>query len=513
MTTRDQQGREAESARPVLLSRRSLCGGIAALPLAPLANAAALGPDSGRFGPPQPYSWDMLAERARAMASRPYQAEAAAPGAQAIDYDGAGKLTYGPAPTLTGMVRLLPVNRHAPVPVRLNVVQGSSARRLLSGKGLFPAGGKAAPGGLRVLRPDGEGDWLSFLGASYFRTAGAQNQYGISARGVAINTGLDEGEEFPRFTEFWIETLGDARMRVDALLDGPSLCGAMRIESALGPEGVVQDVTAVFEIRRDIRRLGIAPASSMFWYDQNPPSRPPDWRPEIHDSDGLAMVGANGEHIWRPLCNPRRGRTNAFALDNPRGFGLMQRDRRFTDYQDDGAFYDRRPNLWVEPLGDWGRGAVMLYEFPTLSETTDNVAAFWLPDRPAKKGDHQEWRYRLHWASQDKSTGAGARLVDQWSGAGGIPGAAARADTRKLVFDFEGDSLAGLDRRSGVEAVTDLPAGAVATQAAYPVVGAARRWRVVLDVRPAAITQAEFRLFLRHKGAALSETVIQPLIA
>ncbi|NKJ01752.1 glucans biosynthesis protein [Novosphingobium sp. SG707] len=495
-------------------SRRGVCGGILGLPfLALMQGAAAGGQGSPRFGPPQSFSWEALIERARMLAAKPYEAERDAPGAHGIDYDAAGRLTYGPATALGGTVRLLPVSRYAPVPVRLNFIQGGQARRLLSGQGLFAGGRDAAPAGFRVLNARADGDWLSFVGASYFRSAGAQNQYGISARGVAVDTALEGGEEFPRFTEFWIETAGDAHVRIHALIDGPSLSGAMRIDSTNGPDGVIQDVTAAFAMRRDIRRLGIAPASSMFWYDQNGATRATDWRPEIHDSDGLAIVAANGEHLWRPLRNPRHARTNAFATTDPRGFGLMQRDRRFANYQDDGAFYDRRPNLWVEPLGDWGPGAVMLYEFPTDSETTDNIAAFWVSDAPMRAGGYHEWRYRLHWISHDPSAGAGAHLVDQWNGAGGIPGSEARQDTRKLVFDFEGDNLAGLDRSSGVEAVTNLPPAAVVAQAAYPVVGMARRWRVTLDVRPAAITQPEFRLFLRHKGAALSETIIEPMMA
>lgn len=145
-----------------------------------------------------------------------------------------------------------------------------------------------------------------------------------------------------------------------------------------------------------------------------------------------------------------------------------------------------------------GLGAVMLYKFPTNTEPTDNVSAFWVGDTPARAGDHREWCYRLHWTSGDRSAGAGARLVDQWNGAGGIPGVVTRQDKRKLVFDFEGESLAGLDRSSGVRAVTNLPAAAIVALAAYPVVGADKRWRVMLDVRPAAITQSELRLFLQH---------------
>jgi glucans biosynthesis protein len=268
-------------------------------------------------------------------------------------------------------------------------------------------------------------------------------------KGIAVDTALSSEEEFPAFTEFWIEMVNDTSVRVYALLDGPSLVGAMRFDNTNGPDGVVQDVSAVLAIRRDIKRLGIAPASSMFWYDQNSPERTPDWRPEIHDSDGLAIVAADGEHLWRPLRNPRHPRTNAFAVTNPRGFGLMQRDRNFVNYQDDGAFYDRRPSLWVEPIGDWGPGAVMLYEFPTDSETTDNVTAFWVSDTPAQAGGYHEWRYRLRWTSHDPSFGTGARLVDQWNGAGGIPGATARQDTHKLVFDFEGRAWPGWAAQAG----------------------------------------------------------------
>jgi len=491
-----------------------MCRGIAGLSLLSLAReaGAAIADHNGTdFASPESFSWEALTARARALAGKPYEAQAAMPGAQDIDFDASGKLAYGPATPLTGTVRLLPVNRYAPTPVRLNILEGGRARRLLSTKGMFAGGGEAQPSGFRVLRAGADGDWLSFTGASYFRTAGAQNQYGISARGIAVDTALTSAEEFPAFTEFWIETVDDTSVRVYALMDGPSLAGAMRFDNTIGPEGVVQDVTAVFAIRRDIKRLGIAPASSMFWYDQNSPERTPDWRPEIHDSDGLAIVAANGEHLWRALRNPHQPRTNAFGVTNPRGFGLMQRDRRFGDYQDDGAFYERRPSLWVEPIGDWGPGAVMLYEFATDSETTDNVSAFWVSDAPARAGGSHEWRYRLHWTSRDPSFGAGARLVDQWNGAGGIPGAAARQDTHKLVFDFEGESLAGLDRSSGVEAVTNLPTAAVVAQAAYPVVGMPKRWRVMLDLRLSAITQPEFRLFLQRKGAALSETVIEPL--
>ena len=138
----------------------------------------------------------------------------------------------------------------------------------------------------------------------------------------------------------------------------------------------------------------------MFWYGENQPAAAGDWRPEIHDSDGLAIWSGAGERLWRPLADPPRVVTNAFADKNPRGFGLLQRDRAFDHYQDDGAFYDRRPSAWVEPIGDWGAGAVELVEIPTGDETSDNIVAFWTPAAPVKAGDALSYRYRLSWAGR-----------------------------------------------------------------------------------------------------------------
>ncbi|MXO65749.1 glucan biosynthesis protein D [Altererythrobacter endophyticus] len=466
---------------------------------------------AGALGKARRFSWEELQDRARHLAARPYRAGAKSTHL-ASDYDESVRLTYGQAEFLGDNIRLFPATAAvAEQPVGLHLLQNGMARPLMDSRGLFADGGTADPAGFRVMDAGQPRDWLAFLGASYFRSAGADNQYGLSARGIAVDTGLARAEEFPRFSDFWIEELGPDQTIVYALLDGPSLSGAYRFDNRKGPQGVTQDVSAVLFMRKDIERLGVAPASSMFWYDQSAEKRI-DWRPEIHDSDGLAIFAANGERVFRPLINPPNARISVFNAPSPAGFGLIQRDRNFAHYQDDGAFYEKRPDLWVEPQGEWGAGAVMLYEMPTASETADNIAAFWTPDAAPRAGERRDYAYRLHWVSADPSAWEGARLVHRWQGAAGIPGALPTEHARKYVFDFAGPNLAGLTRQSGLVADTNLPEDRLLHSAAFPVAGQDSLCRVTLDIALDGKPPSEFRLYLRQGDDALSETVIQPLL-
>lgn len=485
----------------------------AAFPLAPLLGAAPDGQRAINLGPASAFSWGWLKGQARALAGKPYQAPAAR-AVNAADYDQSVRLTYGEAERLAGAVRLFPTTRNvAENVVAIHLVEQGKARRVESTAGLFVGGQAADPAGFRIMQDTaGASDWLAFLGGTYFRSPGVGGQYGLSARAIAVNIGLQQAEEFPAFTQFWIERLGRDAWRIHGLIDGPSLTGAFALDSALRDWGVEQQVQLALFLRKDVARLGIAPITSMYWYDQNGAGGRPDWRPEIHDSDGLAIAMANGEHVWRPLINPQRAQVNAFQAGSVRGFGLLQRDRDFANYRDDSAFYDRRPNLWVEPQGDWGPGAVMLYEMPTAGETQDNIGAYWVSTRPARKGSTVETAYRLRWMMGEPGGTASARLVDQFVGPAGIPGAPPTAGAHKYVFDFRGDSLAGLTRESGVEIVTNLPSSAIIHAAAYPVVGQDRLWRAMVDVRENKLTMQEFRISLRRGADALSETVIQPVM-
>jgi glucans biosynthesis protein len=504
-----------------MLSRRRLMGATLSLAAGALpawaGPSAAAGPPLGR---PAPFSFDRLKAAAVAAARRPYVPPASAPALAAIDYDAIGQIRYRPPMTLwgglpgDGAIRFFHLGRYARRPVRVFAVAGGQAREVLYAEALFDvadpalarrlvaAGGFA---GFRAMNSGQETDWLAFQGASYFRSADPFNQYGLSARGLAINTATSGPESFPDFTRFWLERGADGQLTIYALLEGEEVAGAYRIGNRRGPAGLVQDIECALFFRKSVERLGVAPLTSMFWYGENDPEKAPDWRPEIHDSDGLAIATGSGERIWRPLVDPPRVVTNAFADNNPRGFGLLQRDRLFDHYQDDGVFYERRPSAWVQPVGDWGPGSVELVEIPTGDETNDNIVAFWTPATPVRAGDALAYRYRLSWAGDEPAAPSVARVVSTRTGPGGRPGQPRSSHAKKLVVDFEGGGLAGLTRESGVEPVVSADRGRIESAVAYPVVGT-DRWRLMADVTILDADSADLRGFLRRGGAALSET-------
>ena len=502
----------------MLLSRRGVVTAFLAGALG--APAAALAAGEGlRFGPARPFSFERLTARARAMAARPFAPPPEVRGVSALDYDAMGQIRFRGDAALWkdragGGVAFFHLGRYARTPVALHVVDGAVARPILYAESLFEGAAAGAVwtsdpdlgfAGFRVMNPGATDDWLAYQGAAYFRAAAPFNQYGLSARGLAIDTATAHPEEFPAFTAFWLEQGGEGTLIVNALLDGPSVAGAYRITHHGDRRGLVQEVESHLFFRRPVERLGLAPLTSMFWYGQADAARGPDWRPQIHDSDGLAIWTGSGERLWRPLTNPPRVTTNAFLDHNPRGFGLMQRDRAFADYQDDGVFYERRPSAWVEPIGDWGAGSVQLVRIPTDSETNDNIVAFWTPAAPVGAGDSLAPRYRLHWTDAEPMPVGVARVVATRVGQGGRPGQPSPAGVRKFVVDFAGGRLESLGRDSGVTAVVGASRGAPVAAAAYPVVGT-RLWRLMFDIAMQPGESVDLRAFLRLGADALSET-------
>ena len=262
--------------------------------------------------------------------------------------------------------------------------------------------------GFRVLYPinkaDKQDEIMTMLGASYFRVIGKGQTYGLSARGMAIDTALPSGEEFPRFTEFWVERPkpNDKHLVIFALLDSPRATGAYRFILRPGVDTVV-DVKAQMYLRDKVGKLGIAPLTSMYLFGANQPSKVLNYRHELHDSSGLAIHAGNGEWIWRPLNNPKHLSVSNFAVENPRGFGLLQRGRDFSQFEDLDDRYDKRPSAWIEPQGDWGKGSVDLVEIPTADETNDNIVAFWSPGTLPEPGKPFDYAYRLHWTLDEAS--------------------------------------------------------------------------------------------------------------
>ncbi len=252
----------------------------------------------------------------------------------------------------------------------------------------------------RINSPDVFDEVAVFLGASYFRSLGEGQVYGLSARGLALKTADSEGEEFPLFRAFWVEKpMPDAEtVVVHALLDSASVSGAYRF-SIRPDQSTVIDVEVTLFPRVDLAKLGLAPASSMFFFGPNDRKNVDDYRPEVHDSDGLLMVNGRGERIWRPISNPVKLQISAFEDAAPRGFGLTQRDRDPATFQDFEASYEKRPTLWIEPVGDWGQGSVTLIEIPSNSEINDNIVAYWQPQDVIKAGSEFSFAYRQFWGN------------------------------------------------------------------------------------------------------------------
>ena len=352
-----------------------------------------------------------------------------------------------------------------------------------------------------INKPDTYDEVCVFLGASYFRAVGRNQFFGLSARGLAIGTGNPRGEEFARFSAFWLETPqeGVNAIVLHALLDSPSTTGAYRFTIRPG-DTTVFDVESTLYPRTDIAEPGIAPLTSMYLFDLKDARRFDDWRPAVHDSDGLAITNGHEEQLWRPLANPAELQISAFTDMGPHGFGLMQRNRAFAHYQDLQVNYERRPTLWVEPIGDWGAGAVDLVEIPTPNETNDNIVTFWRPrDKLAAHGEYA-FTYRLHWGPDRPAPGPLARVVATRVGAGEKPG------TRVFVLEFAGDSVKlPADAKTRVE--IGASKGDLFNVFSIPN-DATGGWRISFDLDPKGERLVEMHCYLTGDQGPLTETWI-----
>ncbi len=357
-------------------------------------------------------------------------------------------------------------------------------------------------------------DIVSFLGASYFRAVDDTMQYGLSARGLAVNTFTNGQEEFPDFVAFWFETpqATDTTFVVYALLDGPSCTGAYKFTIHCEDKRVVMEVENHIYARQDIKQLGIAPMTTMFSCGTNERRMCDTIHPQIHDSDRLAMWTGKGEWICRPLNNPQKLTWNAYMDENPRGFGMLQLDHNFQDYQDVIGWYNKRPSLWVEPQGKWGKGAVRLMEIPTTGETLDNIVCCWQPAEPITAGSEHSFSYKLYWSALPPITSQLARVFATRTGMGGFPEGWAPGEhfpdvwARRFAVDFIGGDLkAAADR--GIEPVITVHSGTV-KQVEILYVEPNDGYRILFDWYPDsdATDPVEMRMFLRSKGETLTET-------
>lgn len=522
------------------MDRRQVVVGALAMVAAPTISTTAHAATTDlTFGPAEPFQFDALKARARDLAAKPYIAppRPSPEIVSKIDYGIHGSLRYRVDRAVNAdgpghfPVTFFHLGQYFQKSVRMFQLTGGQAREIIYKPSLFDmpadsiARGVSDNAGFAGFRfqESREGqpnranngkldwktnDWAAFLGASYLRAIGADYQYGMSARGLAIDTAVAGlTEEFPDFTDFYIENASDKAATVYALLSGPSVAGAYKFRLERG-KGVTMDVEASLHLRQTVTRFALAPLTSMYWYSETNRTVSPDWRPEVHDSDGLALWTGGGERIWRPLNNPPRTTVSSFTDDNPKGFGLLQRDRNYGNYLD-GVHYERRPSVWVEPKGDWGRGAVQLIEIPTDDEVNDNIVAAWVPTEPVKAGQTVEIAYRLHWQNDAPDPGPLARTIATHTGLGGEPGTTIRPKTnRKFIVEFIGGPLAMLPAGAIPEAILSTSRGRIGprtfTEAlANDVPG---HWRTIFDVEVTGSDPVELRLFLRSAGQILTET-------
>jgi glucans biosynthesis protein len=360
--------------------------------------------------------------------------------------------------------------------------------------------------GFRLHYPLNRADYYdevcAFLGASYFRAVAKGQGYGMSARGLAIKTADPSGEEFPLFKTFWLErpAPGSDSMVVHALLDSQSAAAAFRFTIRPGADTVFDTETTLYP-RVDLVASGLAPMTSMFLFDANDRSGFDDYRNAVHDSSGLALHTGHDERVWRPLANPRDLQISAFTDASVRGFGLMQRERKFADYEDAEAQYEKRPSVWVEPIGDWGDGVVELVEIPSKQEVNDNIVAFWRPQDPLRAKGEYIRNYRLHWCgkSPDETPLAitvATRCGQSWN-----------SKNRQFVIDFAGEALA--QWKSDTPPVLDsgCSKGQIVNAVAQPLpdIGG---WRVSLELDPKGETLVELHARLMGDDKPLTETWI-----
>jgi periplasmic glucans biosynthesis protein len=346
---------------------------------------------------------------------------------------------------------------------------------------------------------------IVFAGASYFRAVAKNQVFGLSARGLAIDTGLPSGEEFPTFREFWLERPpSQARaMKVYALLDSQSLTGAYEFVVRPGERTVVDVKARLFE-RKRAKELGIAPLTSMFFFGEERPRPAGDWRPEVHDSDGLSIASDTGEWIWRPLVNPEKLQVSYFDLNNPRGFGLLQRDRRFSNYEDLETRHELRPNAWITPIGNWGKGQVKLVEIPSPNEINDNIVAYWIPKNQPSLDRPVEISYRIHFQSDDPLDAASGRVTATRVGVGD------KEELKRFVLDFEGGKLKSLPANAALKAVINVAQDGQLVQQNVFKNSVTGGWRLAFQVKPPNDKPLQLRVFLQQeKDAMIKDTLTE----
>lgn len=486
--------------------------------------------------PAQAFEFGEVVDKAKTLADSKYEPPPEVPEfLKDLDYQAYQAIRFNPEASLWRegrsrfQVMMVPPGNFYTHTVQLNEIDASGVQPIPFEKSAYSFSdrdlAKRIPAnlghaGFKLTYPLGDGteqnQFLVFAGASYFRGVGADNRFGLSARGVTVNTGLPSGEEFPSFVEFWLERpAGDSdRMRVYGLLNGPSVSGAYRFDIHPGPTTRI-DVTAELFFRDAVDQPGLAPLTSMFYYGENTKRPAGEWRPQVHDSDGLLIHDqGSDEWLWRPLVNPSRLTLSYHQVNRLGGFGLIQRDIAFHEFEDAEARYDRRPSAWISPRKGWSDGEVVLVEIPTDSETNDNIVTFWKPGGDVSAGAHHQFEYSLSFGGRDIAGQDMGRVVKTFVGDGNRTGGGDVEDAYRLIVDFAGGPLDELEPDAAV--VSNVSVGSSSESAEIieqyvEFIEADNNWRLSILARPGKEMEPVLRGQLLLDDKPLTEVWTYPL--
>jgi len=474
------------------------------------------------------FSFDHVVQKAKALAGKPYQAPQPVPKfIREMSYDAYQGIRFNSERSLwresssNFQVMFIAPGLYYTHSVTLNIIEAEGPKPFPFKKTDFAFADaeveKRVPAdlgfaGFKLTFPlnkkSEQNQFLVFAGASYFRGVGKDNAFGISGRGLAIDTGLPSGEEFPSFTEFWlVRPSPDAKeMLVYGLLDSKSLAGAYQFTILPGNPTKVKVKTELFP-RKNIQLLGMAPLTSMFFYGENTPLPTGEWRREVHDSDGLQIHdGVSGEWLWRPLLNPATLEMDFFSTENARGFGLLQRDEMFSNYEDLGAQYEKRPSAWVEPQGEWGKGNVALIQLPTPQETNDNIVAFWTPKSAVTSDTPLGLAYDVSFGKADLAGNPMGIVAKTFIGDGNRIGGGKVPGAYRIIVDFNGGPLTKLPANTPIKGQVTASDGGEILEHFVEYHERIKGWRLSILAKPAQNKPLHLRAFLNTDTTTLTET-------
>lgn len=403
--------------------------------------------------------------------------------------------------------------RNMPGELALYLVDGATASRLPYDPAKFefgkvkppPAGTQLGFTGFRVLHRGSDGHLnpvVSLLNASILSAIARDQVWGAIARPMSVYS-AEQGEETPHIRTIWIEKPKPiaTELVMHAVVDTPSLAGAVRFTLRAGEATVIDTECTIFA-RKQVDHLALTPIQATYL------SGPIDWpqtgdmRPAAYEAGGVQMLTGAGEWIWRPVSNRSRLQISGFVDRDPQGFGLIQRDRAFATFLDDDGEWQRRPSVWIEPIGKWGPGEVTLMEIPAASQNNKNIACYWRPKPALAAGSETSFAYRQFWCWRTPEVPDGARVM--LSRIGRLPGDTSEVKNRVLI-QFQGEQLSDPNKAATIAPSIWSSAGKVSSVRVFrtPRHGS---MRVVFDLDPGGQPLVELRVVLKQDAASMSET-------